>query len=115
MTDQDPDDIRPITLDLIGLLTSVINQGVEEPEPEYMEAFGSFAVNLMPTIEIPGPMTAEQLSDRLSAEMTKHTIKLLSAFAFVFSELGRIHDEGVQMTTAEVLRQLSLDASREDL
>ncbi|MFE4658135.1 hypothetical protein ACFRFJ_15800 [Streptomyces hydrogenans] len=111
MDELDLDDIGPQTQNLIGLLTSALNHSLEEgADRTYLEAYGQFGLNLMPVIQIPRPMPWPEALNYINRDVSQHTLKLVTAFAFIFSELAEVHDSGSKMTTAEVLRRLALNA-----
>lgn len=110
MTEDEADRARDqITQQLIGFLagTGALSEQDDEEE-EFLAAVGELAISLMPAFTITGQMTQEELSNRISANMASHMVRLLSAFAYLFSELAEVNDNGATMTSAELLQTISL-------
>ncbi|WP_455361998.1 hypothetical protein [Streptomyces sp. SYSU K21746] len=116
MAENEDDRIQnDMTMKLVGFLTAGEFYGSGgEMSPQEAEASGNLALALIPDITTQGRMTPEEAGRRISQEMTAHMLRLLATFAFVFGELAEVHDAGSEMTTAELLRTLAMNAAQDN-
>lgn len=113
--DIDPLD-DPITQDLIGFLTGIIemrnDDGALEDE-SLVEAVGTLAAHLMPSsFTISGQMSGKELGRRISSELSGHMLRLVASFGYLFAELAEANDREQDTKTADLLREISLEIRR---
>ncbi|MFJ9985259.1 hypothetical protein ACIQUD_14725 [Streptomyces globisporus] len=104
----------PIMLDLIGFVTGIVEMrkidGPSEDEA-LLDAVGTLASQLMPpSFTISGTMTSEQLGQEISKKLSGHLLRLTACFGYLFTELAAVNDDdAVHVSTASLLRQMSLE------
>lgn len=105
----------PITRDLIGVLTGCIemrkSDGAIEDEA-FLGALGTLVKQVMPSFTISGTMTSEELNRRLNDELSGHLMRMVSCFGYLFVELAETNDSLVETSTADLLREISLEIER---
>ncbi|MEV1097516.1 hypothetical protein AB0I87_18840 [Streptomyces sp. NPDC049952] len=105
----------PITRDLIGVLTGCIemrkSDGPIEDEA-FLGALGTLVKQVMPSFTISGTMTSEELNRRLNDELSGHLMRMVSCFGYLFVELAETNDSLVETSTADLLREISLEIER---
>ncbi|MFD9603335.1 hypothetical protein [Streptomyces sp. NPDC059970] len=103
----------PITQDLIGVLTGIIEMRSSDSPIEdetFLATVGTLITQLMPSdFTISGKMTSEELGQRISEELSGHMVRLFACFGYLFAELAEANDSPTDTSTAELLHEISLE------
>ncbi|MEV5608873.1 hypothetical protein [Streptomyces sp. NPDC052225] len=107
---------REIILRAIGVLTEtqemVRRLGTGEALDTDVNQLGKLVSEVFPTIEIPAGATAEEAAELTIAALMPASVSLVEAFAFVFMQLAKVHDEGRgDVTSSELLQEIALRMS----
>ncbi|WP_128380491.1 hypothetical protein [Streptomyces cavernae] len=112
---------REVTQRVIAVLTEamerrrLIRDDAEDETPESSEdVIGQLLTEMMPTLEIPAESTAHDVAALVARELPPAIERMAAAFAMAFVTLAESHDRGDKVSSADVLRALSLDAEVED-
>lgn len=107
-------DQNEIVLRAIGILTEskdmfdILNQDVDA-EYETNGAIGTLFNDVFPDVVLPAEATAQQAGEAVAQAALTSALKLVGAFAFLFSELADVNDAGHGgIKTADLLRELAL-------
>ncbi|WP_394436034.1 hypothetical protein [Streptomyces sp. SGAir0957] len=107
---------REIVLRAIGVLTETqemvrrINDGAELDND--LTQLGRLVSEVFPTIEIPAGADPEEAAELAIAALMPASVSLVEAFAFLFTQLAKVHDEGrTDVNSTELLREIALRMS----
>lgn len=107
-------DQNEMVLRAIGILTeshnmfAALNEDVDA-DYETNGVIGHLFNDAFPTITIPGDATPAEAGEAVAKAAVTTSVQLVSAFAFLFSELAEVHDAGrSDIKTADLLRELAL-------
>ncbi|MEU6390815.1 hypothetical protein [Streptomyces sp. NPDC046939] len=107
---------REIVLRAIGVLTETqemvrrINDGAELDND--LTQLGRLVSEVFPTIEIPAGADPEEAAELAIAALMPASVSLVEAFAFLFTQLAKVHDEGrTDVGSTELLREIALRMS----
>ncbi|MCX3061225.1 hypothetical protein [Streptomyces beihaiensis] len=110
---------REIILRAIGVLTETqemmrrIGSGEELDTDETQ--LGKLVSEVFPAVEIPSAATAEEAAELTIAALMPASVSLVEAFAYLFMQLARVHDEGREdVTSTDLLRDIALRMSEQE-
>lgn len=108
-----------VILRAIGILTEsrTLHEAMtRDAEADYRldDSIGTLFNEMLPTVTVPSDATPKQAGDLVAQASVACTVRIMSAFAFLFSELASVHDAGrTDIGTADLLRQIALRLSEE--
>ncbi|NEB77231.1 hypothetical protein G3I40_18695 [Streptomyces sp. SID14478] len=107
---------REIVLRAIGVLTETQEMVRRLSDGDRLDSdltqLGRLVSEVFPTIEIPAGSDAEQAAELTIAALMPASVSLVEAFAFLFTQLARVHDEGrTDVNSTELLREIALRMS----
>ncbi|MGY0489028.1 hypothetical protein [Streptomyces sp. WG-D5] len=107
---------REIILRAIGVLTETHEMVRRLSDGEQLDTdltqLGRFVSEVFPTIEIPSGATPEEAAELTIAALMPASVSLVEAFAFLFTQLAKIHDEGRgDVSSSELLQEIALRMS----
>ncbi|MDT0467054.1 hypothetical protein [Streptomyces gibsoniae] len=107
-------DQTEVVLRVIGILTesqrmyAAVNEDVEA-DYQTSGAIGELFNEVFPSVAIPVGATPQEAGEAVAHAAVATTIKLTGAFAFLFSELAAVHDDGrSDIKSEDLLRELAL-------
>ncbi|MFJ8929859.1 MULTISPECIES: hypothetical protein [unclassified Streptomyces] len=107
---------REIILRAIGVLTETHEMVRRLSDGEALDTdltqLGRLVSEVFPTIEIPSGATAEEAAELAIAALMPASVSLVEAFAFLFTQLAKVHDEGrIDVNSSELLQEIALRMS----
>jgi hypothetical protein len=107
---------REIILRAIGVLTETHEMVRRLSDGEALDTdltqLGRLVSEVFPTIEIPSGATAEEAAELAIAALMPASVSLVEAFAFLFTQLAKVHDEGrMDVNSSELLQEIALRMS----
>ncbi|MFJ8826005.1 hypothetical protein ACIREE_30080 [Streptomyces sp. NPDC102467] len=107
---------REIVLRAIGVLTETqemvrrLNDG-DQLDTDLTQ-LGRLVSEVFPTIEIPAGSDPEEAAELTIAALMPASVSLVEAFAFLFTQLAKVHDEGrADVNSTELLQEIALRMS----
>ncbi|MFE1954874.1 MULTISPECIES: hypothetical protein [Streptomyces] len=110
---------REIILRAIGVLTETQEMVRRLTDGEQLDTdvtqLGRLVSEVFPTVEIPAGATAEQAAEITISALMPASVSLVEAFAFLFTQLALVHDEGRRdVSSTELLQEIALRMSAPD-
>ncbi|MFF3493173.1 hypothetical protein ACFYWS_17640 [Streptomyces sp. NPDC002795] len=107
---------REIILRAIGVLTETHEMVRRLSDGEALDTdltqLGRLVSEVFPTIEIPSGASAEEAAELAIAALMPASVSLVEAFAFLFTQLAKVHDEGrIDVNSSELLQEIALRMS----
>ncbi|MFJ9174552.1 hypothetical protein [Streptomyces sp. NPDC102360] len=107
---------REIILRAIGVLTETHEMVRRLSDGEALDTdvtqLGRLVSEVFPTIEIPSGASAEEAAELAIAALMPASVSLVEAFAFLFTQLAKVHDEGrMDVQSSELLQEIALRMS----
>ncbi|MBO1330349.1 hypothetical protein [Streptomyces sp. VRA16 Mangrove soil] len=107
---------REIILRAIGVLTETQEMVRRLSDGEALDTdltqLGRLVSEVFPTVEIPAGASAEQAAELTIAALMPASVSLVEAFAFLFTQLAKVHDEGhSDVNSAELLQEIAVRMS----
>ncbi|MFI7341359.1 hypothetical protein ACIBUY_25875 [Streptomyces sp. NPDC050085] len=104
---------KEIVLRAIGVLTETQEMVRRLNEGDRLDTdltqLGQLVTEVFPTIEIPAGSDAEKAAELTIAALMPASVSLVEAFAYLFTQLATVHDEGrTDVSSAELLQEIAL-------